>query len=77
MLLDQRGDLLELAGADEIARVRAPALAKDVLDRVAARGQHQLFEFARIFAIRFCGEVQVNEQRALTGIGSFKKQSET
>ena len=68
-----RLDLGQLAGADEMRGIGAVALAEDELHRIAARGQHQLLEFAGIFLRAAARQFEVNEHRALTALRAFEE----
>ena len=71
---DQRGlvlahglpDLLELAAADEAARVGAMPVPEHEGHRITTGGEHEFLEFPRILAVFVLVEFEVNEYRALT-----------
>jgi hypothetical protein len=50
------------------------ALAHHIGSRVPACRKDKLLKLAGVFPLGFAGKIQVNEHRALSRIGTFKKQ---
>ena len=74
MLLDRRGNLVELACPDEMPCIRLLATAFDELDRNGACGSRQLLELKGVLLILFRFQIDMHEDCGFTAIGSFKEQ---
>ena len=68
-------DLVELATADEGARVGTAPAALDQGRRHRTSGSHQFQEFTWIFAILLVLKVHMDQNRRFAGVGTFEKQS--